>query len=154
MKNTEKSSLGVIVSDKTTGNVVHYVENPETKISDVFNGGIYLFNDQLFKRLGNAKISKITQAQNSSNFGSGHDDEDIISMETDILRNLPEFGNTYVYEYRGFWHAIKTPADALTANKLYLEKLLKAGLSSTNPSAVSSPISSTPLHHWTLCFYW
>ncbi|GME90767.1 unnamed protein product [[Candida] boidinii] len=118
------SSFGTIVTDDDQ-TVVHYVEKPESKISDIINGGIYLFNETLFRRLSNAKISKITIANDETNPESI--DEDVISMEKDILHKLPDLGNTFVYEYKGFWKQIKTPSGALFANELYLDKIFQSG---------------------------
>ncbi|KAH3665408.1 hypothetical protein OGAPHI_003592 [Ogataea philodendri] len=120
LNGSEQSSFGTIAS-QDDGKVVHYVEKPESKISDVINGGIYIFNESLFRRLSHAKISKITIANDNTNFEFV--DEDVISMEKDILHNIPDFGKTYVYQYKGFWKAIKTPSDALWANELYLERI-------------------------------
>ncbi|VEU21557.1 DEKNAAC102785 [Brettanomyces naardenensis] len=139
LNDRDQSSFGTIISDEKTGKVVHYVEKPETKMSETINGGIYLFNDKLFHRLSHAKITKITTATENAEFV----DEDVISMEEDILENLPEFRLTYVYPYTGFWTAVKTPSDAMYANELYLNELYnkQRDTKSLTPSA--------PLHHRT-----
>ncbi|KAG7886370.1 hypothetical protein KL938_000023 [Ogataea parapolymorpha] len=122
LSGSEQSSFGTIVSEDN-GKVIHYVEKPESKISDIINGGIYIFNESLFRRLSNAKISKITIANDNTTFETV--DEDVISMEKDVLHFLPDSGKTFVYEYKGFWRAIKTPSDALWANELYLDKVFQ-----------------------------
>lgn len=122
LNDREQSSFGTIIYDKGSSKVVHYVEKPETRMSEVINGGIYMFNNNLFKRLSKAKVSKITTANETSEFV----DEDVISMEKDILQNLPEYGHTFVYIYNNFWTAVKTPSDALYANELYLSEAFKA----------------------------
>ncbi|ANZ77436.1 BA75_05171T0 [Komagataella pastoris] len=121
---TDRHSFGTIVSADTK--VVHYVEKPEQKISNIINGGIYLFDNKLFKRLSNAKITKINIANDVSH--PELVDEDVISLEQDVLQKLPDDGTTYVYEYKGFWKQIKTPADALIGNELYLENLFQKRL--------------------------
>lgn len=138
MNDRDQSSFGTIISDSKTGKVVHYVEKPETKMSETINGGVYMFNDKLFKRLSQAKITKITVASTDAEFI----DEDVISMEKDILENLPEFGMTYVFPYKGIWAAVKTPSDALYANQLYLDDCYrKQKASGVAPGA----LRSTPL---------
>ncbi|ODV83457.1 hypothetical protein CANARDRAFT_177620 [[Candida] arabinofermentans NRRL YB-2248] len=147
LNGSDLTSFGTIVSEEN-GEVVHYVEKPESKISDVINGGIYLFNESLFRRLSNAKISKITIANDNTHFDFV--DEDIISLEKDILHNLPDFGNTYVFQYRGFWKAIKTPSDALWANELYLDKISQGSKSPISPSSsvdVTNSDGSEPLKY-------
>ncbi|CDK25413.1 unnamed protein product [Kuraishia capsulata CBS 1993] len=117
------ANFGTIVSDNH-GKVVHYVEKPESKISNVINGGIYMFNERLFRRLSNAKISKISIANDVAH--PEFVDEDVISLEEDILKDLPESSTTYVYEYKGFWKQVKTPSGALFANELYLDKVYQS----------------------------
>lgn len=121
-----KTNYGVIVESE--GKLVHFVEKPESKISTIINGGIYLFNVRIFKMLSQAKINKITQS-NLLGF-TDNIDEDVLSMETDVLKKLPELGNTYVVNHKGFWKAIKAPSDALWANELYLDLIYqsKAGV--------------------------
>lgn len=141
LNDRDQSSFGTIISDAKSKKVVHYVEKPETKMSDTINGGVYMFNGMLFKRLSHAKVTKITAASTNPEYV----DEDVISMEKDILENLPEFGNTYVYPYTGFFAALKTPSDALYANQLYLNALQQK--QRTGRSEAGSPISAIPLGH-------
>lgn len=141
LNDRDQSSFGTIISDPKSRRVVHYVEKPETKMSETINGGVYMFNDMLFKRLSRAKITKITAASTNPEYI----DEDVISMEEDILENLPEFGNTFVYPYTGIFAALKTPSDALYANQLYLNELQKK--QKTLKSELPSHLSAIPLGH-------
>jgi mannose-1-phosphate guanylyltransferase len=119
------SSYGLIVSnEKKNDKVVHYVEKPESRISNIINGGIYLFNTNIFKLLSAAKINKISKANDENCFEIV--DEDSLSIEHDILQNLPERNKTYVWIYKGFWKTIKTPSDALVANELYLDLIYQS----------------------------
>lgn len=125
LSSTYHSSFGLIVSDPQQNHkVVHYVEKPESKVSNVINGGIYLFNVNIFKLLSNAKIAKIKQVNDDSCFELV--DEDTLSIEHDILQKLPERDKTYVYIYNGFWKTIKNPADALVANELCLDLIYQS----------------------------
>lgn len=117
-----KTNYGVILESKEK--LIHFVEKPESNLSTVINGGIYLFNVKIFKMLSHAKINKITQA-NELGF-SENIDEDVISMEMDILKKLPDLNNTYVFNHKGFWKAIKAPSDALWANELYLDLIYQS----------------------------
>lgn len=125
MSSNYHSSFGLIVSDPTENDkVIHYVEKPESKISDVINGGIYLFNINIFKLLSKAKIGKINQANDENCFEQI--DEDTLLIENDVLTKLPDFNKTYVLPYKGFWKTIKSPADAIVANELYLDLIFQS----------------------------
>ena len=45
---TQSVNYGCIVEDKTTHEVLHYVEKPETYLSTLINCGIYLFSLEVF----------------------------------------------------------------------------------------------------------
>lgn len=57
---TRQQSLqyGCIVSDKTTGEVTHYVEKPSSYISTLINCGIYVFSLEVFNKIGEAFNAK------------------------------------------------------------------------------------------------
>lgn len=127
LNSTYHTSFGLIASDSNDNDkVIHYVEKPESKISNVINGGIYLFNLNIFKLLSIAKIDKIKKANDENYFD--FIDEDTLSIEHDILQKLPDLNQTYVYNYKGFWKTIKTPADAIIANELYLDLIYQSKL--------------------------
>jgi len=45
------SAYGVVVCDERTGRILHFVEKPETFVSDMINGGVYVFSPAIFKRI-------------------------------------------------------------------------------------------------------
>lgn len=61
MKKETAHNYGCIVSDADSL-VLHYVEKPETYISNMVNGGIYLFNTSLFDEIKVAMDEKATRA--------------------------------------------------------------------------------------------
>ena len=51
-------TFGAIVADKNN-KVIHYVEKPESKLSNIINGGIYLFNSKyIINKIAEVKHSK------------------------------------------------------------------------------------------------
>eukprot|EP00965_Chrysotila_dentata_P165089 5451766-Pleurochrysis_carterae.AAC.1 len=42
------SEYGVVVSDERTGRVLHFVEKPETYVSELINAGVYAFSPSIF----------------------------------------------------------------------------------------------------------
>ena len=45
------SHYGVVVADERTGRITHFVEKPETFISDLINAGVYVFSPSVFRRI-------------------------------------------------------------------------------------------------------
>ena len=45
------SAYGALVVDERTGGVRHFVEKPETFISDLINAGVYVFSPSVFRRI-------------------------------------------------------------------------------------------------------
>ena len=45
------SAYGALVVDERTGRVRHFVEKPETFISDLINAGVYVFSPSVFRRI-------------------------------------------------------------------------------------------------------
>ena len=44
-------NYGVVVSDERTGAITHFVERPETFVSDLVNAGVYAFSPAIFERI-------------------------------------------------------------------------------------------------------
>ncbi|VVT54619.1 uncharacterized protein SAPINGB_P004166 [Magnusiomyces paraingens] len=122
----EARNYGCIVAEPKTGRVLHYVEKPESKVSNLINAGVYLFDKTIFDTIAEAKTAR--DEASASRFGD--DDQDVLRLEQDVLVRLPQTGSFYVYETKDFWLQIKTAGSAVPANSLYLQKLFQA-----NPSA-------------------
>ena len=45
------SNYGVVVCDDRTGRVQHFVEKPETFVSDLINAGVYVFSPSFLARI-------------------------------------------------------------------------------------------------------
>lgn len=50
-RTTTPSQYGVVVADERTGRITHFVEKPETFISDLINAGVYVFSPSIFGRI-------------------------------------------------------------------------------------------------------
>ena len=138
------SNFGCIVSDAHTRRVLHYVEKPESHISNLINCGIYLFSTEaIFPAIRSAikrrteRPSRLLSYPSSDNLdnsfilnnqGGGDDDDDdgetrksqVIRLEQDILGDVADSKQFYVYETKDFWRQIKTAGSAVPANALYL----------------------------------
>jgi len=136
------SNFGCIVTDAHTRRVLHYVEKPESHISNLINCGVYLFSTEAIFPSIRSAIKKRSEAPrlvsypSSENLESSYileeDDDDmkkseVLRLEQDILRDLADSKQFYVYETKDFWRQIKTAGSAVPANALYLQKAFQSG---------------------------
>ncbi|KAI8879820.1 nucleotide-diphospho-sugar transferase [Backusella circina FSU 941] len=114
---SEATKYGCLVANPETNQVLHYVEKPDTFISDLISCGVFLFDISVFAEMRKALDRKENQEQ--TDFVSSSNDE--LRLEQDILRPLTENNNLYVHITKQFWRQIKTAGSAIPANALYLE---------------------------------
>lgn len=141
------TNFGCIVSDTHTRRVLHYVEKPESRISNLINAGVYLFSTEaIFPSIRSAikrrldRPSRLVSYPSSDNLENSfilpdNDDEDeekkseVIRLEQDILSDMADNKQFFVYETKDFWRQIKTAGSAVPANALYLQKAAQSELS-------------------------
>lgn len=141
VSNEAASNFGCIVSDPQTKRVLHYVEKPESHISNLINCGVYLFSTECIfpsirtamkKRTDRPRLVSYpsSEALDRQDYtGMADDDEDelnakneVIRLEQDVLPDLADSSNFFVLETKDFWRQIKTAGSAVSANALYLLK--------------------------------
>lgn len=101
---SEATKYGCLVADNETNQVLHYVEKPDTFISDLISCGVFLFDIAVFAEMKKALEKKESQEQGEF-VSSSHDE---LRLEQDILRPLTENNNLYVHVTKQFWRQIKT----------------------------------------------
>lgn len=159
------NTFGCIVSDAHTRRVLHYVEKPESYISNLINCGVYLFSTEAIfpsiksamkRRTERPRLLSYPSSENlESSFIQDYDDDDdegrdkVIRLEQDILGDMADSKQFFVYETKDFWRQIKTAGSAVPANALYLQKIYQSGseelaLPSTN---VIPPVFIHPSAH-------
>lgn len=137
------TNFGCIVSDSHTKRVLHYVEKPEGHVSNLINCGVYLFStDVIFpsiksaikRRADRPRLMSYPSTENleSSYVFDQEDDDDesknqIIRLEQDILSDMADSKQFFVYETKDFWRQIKTAGSAVPANALYLQQAWQNG---------------------------
>ncbi|KAK6537296.1 Proteasome subunit alpha type-2 [Orbilia ellipsospora] len=129
VSNEAASNFGCIVSDPATKRVLHYVEKPESHISNLINCGVYLFDTSIISRIRKAMILKNERKETDPLYDPSDEtgSEDVLRLEQDILGPLADDKSFYVYESRDFWRQIKTAGSAVPANALYLQKAYQSG---------------------------
>lgn len=138
--NDAATNFGCIVSDTHSKRVLHYVEKPESHISNLINCGVYLFSTEAFfpsiksamkrradrPRLLSYPSSDTLDSSYIARSGQDNDDDgektEVIRLEQDILSDLADNRQFYVLETKDFWRQIKTAGSAVPANALYLMK--------------------------------
>ncbi|KAF9145932.1 Proteasome subunit alpha type-2 [Mortierella sp. GBA39] len=119
------NNFGCLVAKPDTNEVLHYVEKPETFISNLISCGVYLFDcaifDEIRKSLENKKGNVETDIYGREVFQDGNK----LRLEQDLLRPLAQSRKLFVYETKDFWRQIKTAGSAVPVNGLYLEQLLQ-----------------------------
>ncbi|PLW30728.1 hypothetical protein PCANC_20230 [Puccinia coronata f. sp. avenae] len=111
------TKFGCIVTNPETSQALHYVEKPESFLSNVINTGVYLFDKSIFDEIKAAMDLKVKQTADDPL--SRQDDQ--LRLEQDVISPLADRGKLYVYETKSLWKQIKTAGSALPANALVLE---------------------------------
>ncbi|KAL3479942.1 nucleotide-diphospho-sugar transferase [Aspergillus californicus] len=137
--NDAASNFGCIVSDSHTKRVLHYVEKPESHISNLINCGVYLFATECIfpsirstikRRTTRPRLLSYPSSDNLESSFVGADDEaeqtEVLRLEQDILSDLADSNRFFVHETKDFWRQIKTAGSAVPANALYLQKAFQA----------------------------
>lgn len=155
------TNFGCIVSDSHSRRVLHYVEKPESHISNLINCGVYLFSvDAIFpsiksaikRRTDRPRLLSFPSNENmSSSFMADDDDEErakeVLRLEQDILSDLADSKQFFVYETKDFWRQIKTAGSAVPANALYLMKAYQSDspeLAKAVPNHIIPPVYIHP----------
>ncbi|KAL9113583.1 MAG: hypothetical protein Q9227_002321 [Pyrenula ochraceoflavens] len=155
VSNDAATNFGCIVSDPETKRVLHYVEKPESHISNLINCGVYLFATECIfpsirsaikRRTDRPRILSYPSSENlESSFVAEQPDEEgekneVLRLEQDILSDLADSNRFYVLETKDFWRQIKTAGSAVPANALYLQKAFQSQSEElAAPSAVIVP---------------
>ncbi|RYP22765.1 hypothetical protein DL767_008992 [Monosporascus sp. MG133] len=135
------TNFGCIVSDSHSRRVLHYVEKPESHISNLINCGVYLFSAEAIfpsiktaikRRTERPRLVSYPSSENleSSFMADADEDEErkeVIRLEQDILSDMADSKQFFVYETKDFWRQIKTAGSAVPANALYLQKAMQTG---------------------------
>ena len=164
------TNFGCIVSDSDTHRVLHYVEKPESHLSNLINCGVYLFSTEaIFPFIKSAMRRRLDRPSRLGSYPSidnldsytfppdGDDDNDgessrkteVIRLEKDILSDLAGNNKFFVYETKDFWRQIKTAGSAVPANALYLQQAWQSNSQElAQPSAnIVPPVFIHPSAH-------
>ncbi|KAI9726747.1 MAG: Proteasome subunit alpha type-2 [Chrysothrix sp. TS-e1954] len=135
VSNEAATNFGCIVTDPDTKRVIHYVEKPESHISNLINCGVYLFSTNCIfpavrsaiqRRTERPRLLTYPSMENLADLSLDDQDEgessEMVRIEQDILPDLTDSKGFFAMETRDFWRQIKTAGSAVPANALYLTK--------------------------------
>jgi mannose-1-phosphate guanylyltransferase len=97
-------NYGCMVADPESGRIRHYVEKPETQVSDLISCGIYVFSSLIFEELRGFLHSQHMK---------GEEGADCVMLEKQVLGPLARKSGSasgeslFVYETKKFWRQIK-----------------------------------------------
>lgn len=123
------NQYGCIVTNPQTMQALHYVEKPDSYISDTINGGVYLFDKSIFDEIKTAMDEKTRKVQEDPLAFPDQDDEEQLRLEQDVLAPLASARKLYVFMTPGYWRQIKSAGSAVPANALIL-----GSYKTTNPT--------------------
>ena len=142
--NDSATNFGCIVSDAHSKRVLHYVEKPESHISNLINCSVYLFaTEAIFPSIKSAikrrsdrprlvsypssdALDAYIPPSNASDLDEDGENTSVIRLEQDILSDLADNRQFFVLETKDFWRQIKTAGSAVPANALYLMKAFQS----------------------------
>ncbi|KAJ3417189.1 hypothetical protein HDV05_006395 [Chytridiales sp. JEL 0842] len=154
---------GCIVINPETSEVLHFVEKPETVLSEIISCGIYLFDKNIFNVMAAAIDSRRakelaegvydTPVSDSRPNLLGSSTDERIRLEQDVLSLLAAEKKLYCYvgdPATDFWMQIKTGSSTIPANRQYLQYFKKKEprrLSLIPPTTpqLTTPQITTPL---------
>lgn len=148
VSNDAATNFGCIVSDAHSKRVLHYVEKPESHISNLINCGVYLFaTETIFpsirsaikRRTDRPRLVSYPSSENLEPLGRQEEGEtnEVLRLEQDILSDLADSKQFYVHETKDFWRQIKTAGSAVPANALYLQKALQSQSEELAPASAN-----------------
>ncbi|KAL2913407.1 hypothetical protein HK105_207152, partial [Polyrhizophydium stewartii] len=146
---------GCIVADADS-RVIHFVEKPQSFISDLISCGVYLLSSDVFGYFQKAiQVRRDTEAElglqsdqlanmsiYSSNAVLNSRSEERLQLEQDVLRVLATEKVLFAFEassHKDFWMAVKHGSSAIPANRKYLQYFMQA-----QPRRLSEPVLLSP----------
>ncbi|ORY48244.1 nucleotide-diphospho-sugar transferase [Rhizoclosmatium globosum] len=146
------TKFGNVVLNPETAEVLHFVEKPETVLSDTISCGIYLFNKDIFGVMAEAisslraKLLKMDAASDSRPSLLTSNQAERIRLEHDVLSLLAANKQLYCYvgsPVKDFWMQLKTGSSTIPANRLYLQHFKVNA--PRRLSHVPTPVAVSPL---------
>ncbi|PVU95315.1 hypothetical protein BB561_001882 [Smittium simulii] len=125
---SDLSKFGYVVPDAENNMALHYVEKPETYISDLVSTGVYVFTPKIFDLIAeliekrSSELSSLSKKAFRAEFSESHD---FLRLEQDVLQYMASHNLLSIFITCDFWRQIKSAASAVSANAEYLMQAKK-----------------------------
>ncbi|WCJ20887.1 Mannose-1-phosphate guanyltransferase alpha [Euphorbia peplus] len=124
------NQFGELIADPISKEVLHYIEKPETFVSDLINCGVYVFNPEIFtaiegvssNREGRENLLRHSSFEGHQSLTRLNLPANFVRLDQDILSPLAGKKQLYTYETLDFWEQVKTPGMSLKCSALYLSQ--------------------------------
>eukprot|EP00127_Corallochytrium_limacisporum_P007287 Clim_evm28s246 gene=Clim_evmTU28s246 len=132
----DNNAYGRCVVNAQTGEIEHYVEKPSTYVSDIINGGIYLFEPKaLFQHIKqhmanrHDSLFELDTDPATSDTVDTPSHSDVCHLEKDVLEKLAGTGKLFLWQKPEgtFWSQLKTSGEALDCQAFYLAERYQKG---------------------------
>ncbi|KAL7640036.1 UNVERIFIED_CONTAM: hypothetical protein RMT77_009450 [Armadillidium vulgare] len=111
----QSMSYGSIVEDKSTHQILHYVEKPSTFVSTLINCGVYICSPEVFRHISEVYLSR------QDFYSEDYEVSEVIQLEQDLLMPISGTGRAHVFSTDRWWSQIKTAGSVIYANRHYLQ---------------------------------
>ncbi|KAJ1567965.1 Proteasome subunit alpha type-2 [Cladochytrium tenue] len=162
VERSEVSKYGAIIVEPESSAVLHFVEKPETVLTDIISCGIYLFDRTIFgvfamaiesiqaKALEDGVVEEPAADSRPSLLNST---DERIRLEQDVLSILATEKTLFCFvgkPGRDFWMQIKTGSSTIPANRLYMQHFKsnhprRLSTVPTSATSATAPSPTTPL---------
>ncbi|XP_065877819.1 uncharacterized protein [Euphorbia lathyris] len=124
------NQFGELIADPISKELLHYIEKPETFVSDLINCGVYVFNPKIFtaiegvttNREGRENLLRQSSFEGHQSLTRTNLPTNFVRLDQDILSPLAGKKQLYTYETLDFWEQVKTPGMSLKCSDLYLSQ--------------------------------
>jgi len=129
---------GCLAVDQMTSEALHYAEKPETFVSDIINGGIYIFSPSIYPLIEQTGVMK-------QNLKKSTQDSHYFRLEN-FLPKICGDKHVYVYQTSDFWMQVKSAGMLVKVSEELLNlmqqnepsKLAKSGDGKTAPIIIGN----------------
>lgn len=109
---TTRSEHGTMVLNQDSKEVTHYVEKPESFVSNFINCGVYVFHPSVAQSLGEVYRDREDQDQSS---------RESMFLGKHLFAKLAGKGQLFCQILDTFWGSMKSAGSAIYANRRYLD---------------------------------
>uniref|UniRef100_A0A1I8GSF9 NTP_transferase domain-containing protein n=2 Tax=Macrostomum lignano TaxID=282301 RepID=A0A1I8GSF9_9PLAT len=133
---SQSVEYGCAVIDRSTDEILHYVEKPATFVSNMINCGLYILSPSIFVHL---KAAVKAHYDRHFNFDLSNQCSESVHMEKEVFQPLASQHCLFAYVTKRFWSQVKSAGAAIYANRHVLDLYR-----SSHPTWLAAPDRAGP----------